>query len=671
MIKKLYRAIESLQEDGVVITYKKTLDTLKSFFINKYTNSSKTLQKKENCFKKIDVKKEITVAFAVSDAGENVAEGDFFTAQELAFEMQKFGWNILYLRQKKDEWYKIPKNVDVLISLLDGYDLTKVKNPNIITIGWARNWFDAWVKNDTFNIYDLLFASSETACKYITTHSQQKAILLPIATNVDRFNPKQTLQESKYLCDYCFTGSYWGSKREIITFINPQRLPQFTFHIYGKNWDQIEKFKAFNHGFLDYKEMPFVYANTKIVIDDANHVTKPYGAVNSRVFDALASGTLVITNGKLGSEETFQSKLPYFTTEDELYNQLLFYLTHEDERIKKIAELREIVLKNHSYAHRALTIKNALKKNYQKISIAIKIPAPNWSVVHEWGDYHFAVALKKEFEKLGYCVVLQVLEEWENSIGNSCDIVLVLRGLSKYTPKKHQINLMWNISHPDAINTEEYKSYDTVFIASHLWAKKIQDQISTPVETMLQCSDTTRFKLTKEKVSTYSNQLLFVGNSRRVYRKIIQDLLPTPYQLSIYGNHWENFVDAKYIKGIHIENKELYKYYSNADIVLNDHWDDMKEKGFISNRIFDVIASGGFVITDRVEGIEEIFGNSIVTYTDAADLKEKINFYLENEKERKEKVMLAQNIIASKHRFQDRALQFSQHIKKLMDTRTK
>ena len=273
--------------------------------------------------------------------------------------------------------------------------------------------------------------------------------------------------------------------------------------------------------------------------------------------------------------------------------------------------------------------------------------------------------------QLGYCVILQVLEEWENAIGNSCDIVLVLRGLSKYAPKKHQINFMWNISHPDKISIEEYNSYDTVFIASLLWAKTIQQQTTTPIETMLQCSDITRFKPTEEKISDYSNQLLFVGNSRKVYRKIIQDLLPTPYELSIYGNDWENFVDAKYIKGKHIENKELYKYYSNADIVLNDHWDDMKEKGFISNRIFDVIASGGFIITDKVEGIEEIFGNSIVTYTDATDLKEKINFYIQNQKERKEKLILAQNIIASQHRFQDRALQFSQHIKKLMDIRTK
>jgi hypothetical protein len=40
-----------------------------------------------------------------------------------------------------------------------------------------------------------------------------------------------------------------------------------------------------------------LYKDAKIVIDDANHVTKPWGSINSRVFDATSAGALVITNG--------------------------------------------------------------------------------------------------------------------------------------------------------------------------------------------------------------------------------------------------------------------------------------------------------------------------------------------------------------------------------------
>ena len=614
--------------------------------------------------------KNLTVAIAVTDAGKNIPEGDFFTAEELAFELKKFGWKVIYLRRKANEWYKIPTDVDVIISLLDAYDPSKIpkNDKKVITIAWARNWFDRWAKQKAFNQYDLVFASSKIACDYIDEHSNQTAHLLPIATNPHKFDTNNRQPISKYTCDYCFTGSYWGQEREIITFIDPSRLPNSTFHIYGKNWNKVEKLKQFDCGFLSYDQMPLVYANAKIVIDDANHVTKPYGSVNSRVFDALASGTLVLTNGVLGSQLTFNSQLPHFSTQDELYAHLSFYLSNEEARVQKVNELREFILSNHTYQHRALRVKEFLSELYQKTSIAIKIPAPNWKVVQEWGDYHFALALKKEFEALGYHVLLQVLSEWDNNEGNACDIALVLRGLSRYTPKPHQVNLMWNISHPDKITIEEYNDYDHIFISSILWADTISKKASVPVTSLLQCSDTDLFKSFHSNNADYTQELLFVGNSRKVYRKVIQDVLPTKYKLSIYGTNWSNLVDSTMIKGEHITNKELHKYYASADIVLNDHWDDMREKGFISNRIFDVLASGGFIISDAIDGIESVFEDVVITYKDKDDLKEKIDYYMQHPLEREAKVRKGLDLI-TQHTFKSRAKVLSKAMLTLLEER--
>ena len=126
------------------------------------------------------------------------------------------------------------------------------------------------------------------------------------------------------------------------------------------------------------------------------------------------------------------------------------------------------------------------------------------------------------------------MPEWDNDAGNECDIALVLRGLSRYKPKSHQINLMWNISHPDKVTLDEYEEYDTVFIASDLWAKKIAEQVSVPVKTMLQCTDPVRFHEPndEEKKQAYQ-QLLFVGNSRDIYRKVLKDLIATEYDLAV------------------------------------------------------------------------------------------------------------------------------------------
>jgi spore maturation protein CgeB len=128
-----------------------------------------------------------------------------------------------------------------------------------------------------------------------------------------------------------------------------------------------------------------------------------------------------------------------------------------------------------------------------------------------------------------------------------------------------------------------------------------------------------------------------------VHRKIIKDLLPTEEDLAVYGAGWEGLIDKKYIKGEHIPNNELRKAYSSCKILLCDHWDDMRDKGFLSNRLFDASACGAFIISDKVKGVEDVFGDSVVTYDNPDDLKNVIGYYLGNGFERKDKSSLINN----------------------------
>jgi spore maturation protein CgeB len=50
----------------------------------------------------------------------------------------------------------------------------------------------------------------------------------------------------------------------------------------------------------------------------------------------------------------------------------------------------------------------------------------------------------------------------------------------------------------------------------------------------------------------------------------------------------------------------------------------MRERGFISNRIFDAIACGTVILTDHVRGIEDLFPGAVVYYDDANQLEDKI-----------------------------------------------
>ena len=269
--------------------------------------------------------------------------------------------------------------------------------------------------------------------------------------------------------------------------------------------------------------------------------------------------------------------------------------------------------KNNSVAHATTEIQPCLR-------FRIKIGCPNLSVSHEWGDYHFANAMKRSLEKLGHACTVDCLDQWESVDSLTADIVIVLRGLSRYKPKEGQINLMWNISHPDKISLEEYSEYDHVFVASIPYAEKLQKQLTVPVSPLLQCTDPALFNPSVEKKPRHD--VLFVGNSRNVYRNIVRDAIQANLPISVYGTRWEQFIPKKYIAGEHIKNEELAGYYASAGIVLNDHWDTMREFGFISNRIFDAVASGALVVSDEIEGLSDVFLSSVVTYKSKEDLCE-------------------------------------------------
>ena len=109
--------------------------------------------------------------------------------------------------------------------------------------------------------------------------------------------------------------------------------------------------------------------------------------------------------------------------------------------------------------------------------------------------------------------------------------------------------------------------------------------------------------------------LVYVANSRGVLRPMMRDLLPTERDLAVYGANWEGLIDTKHVVAEHVPNDELRQVYSSAAIVLADHWDDMREHGFISNRIYDALACGACVISDDVAGLDERFGGAVATYS--------------------------------------------------------
>ena len=286
-------------------------------------------------------------------------------------------------------------------------------------------------------------------------------------------------------------------------------------------------------------------------------------------------------------------------------------------------------------------------------TIAIKVPCPCPELKDHWGDYHFAVSLAAAFFRRGVDARIDFLQDWATA-ENRSDINLMLRGLSRFTPVAGTLNFMWMISHPDKVSMEELQGYDGVFVASSLWADKLRRDGLSRVKTLLQCTDACRFH-----PDAFSDSLrtrnLFVANSRRVLRPVVRAALDEHIPLDIYGEMWEGLAPAEWIRGEKIGNVSLAGYYASAEVVLNDHWESMREGGFVSNRVFDVLASGGSLVTDRVAGPPEEIATACHFFEPGGSLREAIEQARRDPRNRSAASLKVAAYVRREHSFDARA----------------
>lgn len=345
-----------------------------------------------------------------------------------------------------------------------------------------------------------------------------------------------------------------------------------------------------------------------------------------------------------------------FDLDYELYDLSCMNEKTPAEKKEYLAEQKAYVIKNHIY-------EDAAHRFVQMISGCFDVPVcsdeidicgamPDDESKKYWGDQHFAVGMKKEFEKLGYKANVLPRDRWYDQ--SRAGYVIVLRGKNPYYRPMgdNRKYIMWNISHPDDVTIDEYNSYDYVFFASQKMHDEFASKLHVPSGVAQQCVDDSAMVYEEGHDKQY--ELLFVGNSRHVFRPILKDLIPTEHKLTVYGRHWEKFPVQDYVVSDYMDNSKVGQAYHDAKILLNDHWDDMRENGIISNRIFDALAVGAFIISDDIPEIHELFGDNVVTYHGREDLKEKIDYYLKHEEERDAKAKAGQKIALNGHTFRDR-----------------
>ena len=129
-------------------------------------------------------------------------------------------------------------------------------------------------------------------------------------------------------------------------------------------------------------------------------------------------------------------------------------------------------------------------------------------------------------------------------------------------------------------------------------------------------------------------------------------------ELTIYGDdHWPELMPRSKFSGYIRYGTALSQVYEESTINLNAT--SLQMSSAVNQRVFDVPASGGFILTDAQADALEHFesGNEIITYASDDELKDKANYYLKNESARLAVIKAAHSKVTSMHTYRHRLKQ--------------
>jgi hypothetical protein len=298
----------------------------------------------------------------------------------------------------------------------------------------------------------------------------------------------------------------------------------------------------------------------------------------------------------------------------------------------------------------------------QKLTIRLKISTPNLKEAPMWGDYHFANSLAAAFEAMGHHAGVDTADAWYAHKAQE-DVVIAIRGRHRVKTDPEKINIMWIISHPDRIPDEEFADFDHVAVASDIYAGELRRRGLSSVSVLHQATDARLF--TPEPNAERLHAALFVGNSRREYRTMVKWCLRRGLPLELYGGGWEGVLPPGMVRAPSVANADLPACYRSHLLLLNDHWDSMRENGFLSNRLFDGSGVATPILTDPVRGLADVFGDTISQADNEDSFAAIVADCLADPAPYLARASRAHDIVMAGHTFDHRAASFAELIDRI------
>lgn len=286
-----------------------------------------------------------TLMFAVSTTEFDEGRGDVYVAVGIGRHLRRLGRSSIYL--PPNLWYDCPSEIDTVVAMLPSLMPSSLTaGPKVV--GWVRNEIENWLAHPELGLFDAILCSSPLALAAIQERYTGPTELLPIGVDLDLFEMTESLGRNGVVA----TVNQWGRERDVYRALRATSF-DFPLAIFGRDLGLADELREHHAGTVDFFALPDIYKRSVVVLDDFNHTTVGWGAVNSRVFEALACGALCITNSRLGLEDLGLEELPTYRDPAELNPLISSFLNDRVGTEALVSRLKDVVRERHSYQRRA------------------------------------------------------------------------------------------------------------------------------------------------------------------------------------------------------------------------------------------------------------------------------------------------------------------------------
>ena len=201
--------------------------------------------------------------------------------------------------------------------------------------------------------------------------------------------------------------------------------------------------------------------------------------------------------------------------------------------------------------------------------------------------------------------------------------------------------------------------YDALFFKDPYIVHRLNQTLSTRIYYLPECCNPRYHKtceLSPRDWEIYGCEIATAGNLYPYRGAFFSQL--NGYEIKIWGSLPPLWMDVSLIEPMlqkkYVANEEKSKAFRAAKIVVNNI--QPAEVWGINARAFEIAGAGGFQLIDWRPGIEQLFreDEELVTFSSMKDLKNKIEYYLPREDERRKIAWRAQGRAHLEHTYEKR-----------------